>query len=153
VHEAVDGDELHLLVGLRFDRRPLAGLLADLDLERPGVVQPLALGLKEFGEPTRKALIMDLAPEERKAATFGLYYLIRDVIVSVAAFGGALLWDPSTARVIADNLHLGGAFLPFFDSVASPTTNFLAAVGFGVAGTIYFAMFGRDLGPAATPAK
>jgi MFS family permease len=117
------------------------------------VVAFVIRGLKEFGEPTRKALIMDLAPEERKAATFGLYYLIRDVIVSVAAFGGALLWDPSTARVIADNLHLGGAFLPFFDSVASPTTNFLAAVGFGVAGTIYFAMFGRDLGPAATPAK
>ena len=44
-------------------------------------------GLKEFGEPTRKALIMDLAPEDRKAAMFGLYYLLRDVIVSVAAFG------------------------------------------------------------------
>ena len=38
-------------------------------------------GLKEFGEPTRKALIMDLAPEDRKAAMFGLYYLIRDVVV------------------------------------------------------------------------
>jgi len=42
-------------------------------------------GLKEFGEPTRKALIMDLAPEGRKAATFGLYYLLRDLIVSLAA--------------------------------------------------------------------
>ena len=30
---------------------------------------------------------MDLAPEDRKAAMFGLYYLIRDVIVSLAAFG------------------------------------------------------------------
>ena len=30
-------------------------------------------GLKEFGEPTMKALNMDLAPEERKAAVFGLY--------------------------------------------------------------------------------
>ncbi|NIO07212.1 MAG: MFS transporter, partial [Deltaproteobacteria bacterium] len=50
-------------------------------------------GLKEFGEPTRKALIMDLAPENRKAGMFGLYYLLRDVIVSVAAFGGAFLWE------------------------------------------------------------
>jgi MFS family permease len=30
-------------------------------------------GLKEFGEPTRKAVIMDLAPEDRKAGMFGLY--------------------------------------------------------------------------------
>jgi len=30
-------------------------------------------GLKEFGEPTREALIMDLAPEEAKARTFGTY--------------------------------------------------------------------------------
>jgi len=112
------------------------------------VVAFVIRGLKEFGEPTRKALIMDLAPEERKAATFGLYYLVRDVIVAAAAFGGALLWDPSTARVIAEQLHVGAALLPFFDSVASPTTNFLVAVGFGLAGTIYFAMFGRDLGRA-----
>ena len=42
-------------------------------------------GLKEFGEPTRKALIMDLAPEDAKALTFGAYYLARDVIVSMAA--------------------------------------------------------------------
>ncbi len=83
-------------------------------------------GLKEFGEPTRKALIMDLAPEEKKAGMFGLYYLIRDVIVSLAAFGGAFLWD------------------------LSPQTNFLTAVGFGLIGTLYFALFGRDLGSART---
>ena len=35
-------------------------------------------GLKEFGEPTRKALIMDLSPEASKAGMFGLYYLLRD---------------------------------------------------------------------------
>lgn len=81
-------------------------------------------GLKEFGEPTRKALIMDLAPEGKKASMFGLYYLMRDVIVSAAAFGGAFLWQ------------------------VSPATNFLAAFGFGVLGTVYFAIFGRDLGAA-----
>ena len=79
-------------------------------------------GLKEFGEPTRKALIMDLAPEDRKAAMFGLYYLIRDVIVSLAAFGGAFLW-----RI-------------------NPHVNLYVAFGFGVLGTLWFALRGRDLG-------
>jgi MFS family permease len=78
-------------------------------------------GFKEFGEPTRKALIMDLAPEDRKASMFGLYYLLRDVIVSFAAFGGALLWN------------------------ISPETNFLVAFGFGLLGTFYFAIAGKDL--------
>jgi MFS family permease len=78
-------------------------------------------GLKEFGEPTRKALIMDLAPDSCKAGMFGLYYLIRDVFVSVGAFGGALLWQ------------------------ISPETNFLAAFVFGVVGTVGFAIFGKDL--------
>jgi MFS family permease len=84
-------------------------------------------GLKEFGEPTRKALIMDLAPEHQEAATFGAYYLVRDVIVSVAAFGGGALW------------------------LISPATNFLVAFGFGVLGTLWFAVFGHDLqsAPAA----
>jgi len=82
----------------------------------------LLRGLKEFGEPTRKALIMDLAPEGRKAATFGLYYLLRDTVVSLAAFGGAFLW------------------------LISPAANFLTAFACGLAGTIYFALKGRDLG-------
>ena len=85
------------------------------------VVAFIVRGLKEFGEPTRKALIMDLAPADRKAAMFGLYYLLRDVIVSFAAFGGAWLWT------------------------ISPQTNFLVAAAFGAAGTLYFILFGRDL--------
>jgi len=44
-------------------------------------------GLKEFGEPARKALIMELSDPEKESATFGLYYLLRDTIVSLAAFG------------------------------------------------------------------
>jgi MFS family permease len=78
-------------------------------------------GLKEFGEPTRKALIMDLAPENAKAATFGSYYFIRDIIVSIAAFSSGFLWN------------------------ISPQVNFLVAFGFGVTGTMVFAVFGRDV--------
>lgn len=86
-------------------------------------------GLKEFGEPTRKALIMDLAPEGRKAATFGLYYLLRDTIVSLAAFGGAFLW------------------------LESPATNFFVAFACGLAGTVFFLMKGRDAPDTLKPAE
>jgi MFS family permease len=78
-------------------------------------------GLKEFGEPTRKALIMDLSPDHCKAGMFGLYYLIRDVFVSLAAFGGAFLWQ------------------------ISPETNLVTAFVFGIIGTVGFAVFGRDI--------
>ncbi len=77
-------------------------------------------GLKEFGEPTRKALIMHLAPEDRKAAAFGTYYLCRDIVVSLSALAGAFLWK------------------------ISPSANFLTAFAFGVCGAIWFAFFGRD---------
>jgi MFS family permease len=106
-------------------------------------------GLKEFGEPTRKALIMDLAPEGRKAATFGFYYLVRDTIVSIAAFGGALLWDPSTAQTL---FGVGSGLAGFFNAAASPTLNLLTAFGFGLAGTIFFYLFGTDLGRAPVSA-
>ncbi len=100
-------------------------------------------GLKEFGEATRKALIMDLAPHGRKAATFGMYYLLRDVIVSVAAFGGALLWDASSFESIVRTIGVGQSLLPFVRSIASPATNLLAATAFGAIGTVWFAMWGR----------
>ncbi len=78
-------------------------------------------GLKEFGEPTRKSLIMDLSPESCKAGMFGLYYLIRDVFVAFAALGGAFLWQ------------------------ISPQTNLVTAFVFGIIGTVGFAIFGRDI--------
>jgi hypothetical protein len=62
---------------------------------------------------------MDLAPAGRKAAMFGLYYLMRDTVVSIAAFGGGVL------------------------GVISPPANFLAGVGLGVIGTVSFAVSGK----------
>jgi MFS family permease len=91
----------------------------------PMVLAFVIRGLKEFGEPTRKALIMDLAPEGRKAGMFGAYYLARDVLVSVAAFSGALFWS------------------------ISPATNLLVAFGFGLLGTLWYALLGKDMGGAA----
>src|SRR5262249_12616197 len=37
-------------------------------------------GLKEFGEPARKALIIGEASPELRARTYGAYYLIRDCV-------------------------------------------------------------------------
>jgi len=108
------------------------------------VIAFIIRGLKEFGEPTRKALILDLAPEDRKAATFGIYYLIRDVVVSLAAFGGALLWDSSTAQLIVDTIGIGHSLMPFIHSITSPTLNFLIAFGFGIVGSFYYMFFGKD---------
>jgi MFS family permease len=108
-------------------------------------------GLKEFGEPTRKALILDLAAEDKKASTFGVYYLLRDLVVSVAAFAGAFLWSAETAQFLFDSLGFGHSLLPFFARIASPATNLLVASGFGLAGTLYFAWWGQDEGyPAPT---
>jgi len=78
-------------------------------------------GLKEFGDPTRKALILDLCPDDRRATMFGFYYLVRDLIVSVAAFGGAFLW------------------------AYAPSANFITAFAFGVMGTIWFALRGTGV--------
>jgi MFS family permease len=77
-------------------------------------------GLKEFGEPTRKALIVDLSPDEAKAGMFGLYYLIRDIVVSVAAFGGAFLWE------------------------ISPQANYIGAFCCGMLGTLFYAVWGDN---------
>lgn len=90
------------------------------------VVAFVVRGLKEFGEPTRKALILDLAPEGAKASTFGAYYLVRDLVVSVAAFASGWLWQHS------------------------PATNFLVAASFGLVGTLIFLVFGRN---APEPAR
>ena len=74
-------------------------------------------GLKEFGEPARKALIIGEARPELRSRTYGAYYLIRDCVVTTGAFLGAWLWS------------------------LSPQTNFLAAACFGAAGTLWFWFF------------
>ncbi|MBF0435144.1 MAG: MFS transporter [Magnetococcales bacterium] len=87
------------------------------------VVVFIIRGLKEFGEPTRKAMILELAPEGKKAALFGLYYLIRDLFVAAAALGGAFLWQ------------------------WGPEVNLYSAFLFGILGTLWFAWKGEDLPP------
>lgn len=74
-------------------------------------------GLKEFGEPARKALIIGEASPEIRARTYGAYYLLRDCVVTTGSFLGAWLWT------------------------ISPQVNFVGATVCGVLGTIWFWWF------------
>ena len=74
-------------------------------------------GLKEFGEPARKALIIGEATPEMRARTYGAYYLIRDCIVTTGSFLGAWLWK------------------------IGPRANFAGAAICGALGTLWFWWF------------
>lgn len=71
-------------------------------------------GLREAGEPARKAMIVDFAAEGLRARTVGLYYMVRSLAITPAAAIGGLLWL----------LH--------------PAVPFWVAGAVGVAGTVVF---------------
>jgi Na+/melibiose symporter-like transporter len=71
-------------------------------------------GFKEFGDTSRKALIIGYCDPARCGQMVGAYYLVRDLIVSFGAIVGAYLWG------------LGAEL------------NFLSATACGIVGTIYY---------------
>jgi MFS family permease len=79
-------------------------------------------GLREIGEPARKALIVDLAHGD-PGATVGLYYSIRGFAVAGAAALGGALW------------------------MVRPSLTFLVAAGLGAAGTLWAALSLPSGGP------
>ena len=74
-------------------------------------------GLKKFGEPARKALIIGEEVAELRARTYGAYYLIRDFTVTTGSLLGAWLW------------------------YISPQANFIGAALCGALGTPWFWWF------------
>lgn len=56
-----------------------------------------------FGEPSRKAMIVDFAEPHLRARTVGLYYLVRSLTITPAALVGGLLWKlvPETLFITA----------------------------------------------------
>ncbi|MDH5754699.1 MAG: MFS transporter [Candidatus Bathyarchaeota archaeon] len=70
-------------------------------------------GLREIGEPPRKAMIVDLAPKEARGSAIGLYYLIRGLTVTPASFIGGLLWlwTPQVPFFTAFLIGIAGTFL------------------------------------------
>ena len=67
-------------------------------------------GLREIGEPARKALIVDLVRPSLRARSIGLYYLIRSVTIAPAAVVGGLLWEiaPALPFWVAGGIGLVG---------------------------------------------
>jgi len=84
-------------------------------------------GFKEFGDTSRKALIVGYCDPQRRGQLVGAYYLVRDLIVSLAAILGAYLWK------------------------ISPEINFLGAAAFGVAGSLFYFRTVRQSRQAAPP--
>ena len=74
-------------------------------------------GLKEFGEPARKALIIAEANPQMRSRAYGAYYLIRDCTVTSGSFLGAWLWS------------------------INPKVNFAGAAICGALGTFWFWWF------------
>ena len=72
-------------------------------------------GLREIGEPSRKAMIVDFAEPHLRARTVGLYYLVRSLTITPAAAVGGLLWK------------------------VEPQATFITAGVIGIVGTIVFA--------------
>jgi len=78
------------------------------------VIAFIIRGFKEFGDTSRKALIIGYSDSYRRGQMVGAYYLVRDLIVSAGAILGAYLWK------------------------VGPAANFLGAAALGVVGTIFY---------------
>jgi MFS family permease len=70
-------------------------------------------GLREIGEPSRKAMIVDLAHDNIRARSVGLYYLLRSLSITPAAAIGGLLWKiaPQAPFIIAGVIGLVGTIV------------------------------------------
>ncbi|HLN98359.1 MAG TPA: MFS transporter [Pyrinomonadaceae bacterium] len=70
-------------------------------------------GLREIGEPSRKAMIVDFAREDLRARSVGLYYLVRSLSITPAAAIGGLLWkiSPAVPFVVAGVIGLIGTIV------------------------------------------
>ena len=70
-------------------------------------------GLREIGEPARKAIIVSSARAEVRARSVGLYYLVRSVSIAPAALFGGIMWQvgPALPFLVAGAFGLLGALV------------------------------------------
>jgi MFS family permease len=71
-------------------------------------------GLREIGEPARKALIVDLAEPERRGEAVGAYYLARGLLVAPAPILGGALWGVSPQLAFGAAAVAGTASVALF---------------------------------------
>jgi len=111
---------LHPFIGLTFVFFALFPLTLILIPDGWIWVAFIVYGLREIGEPARKAMITTSMPGPIRARGVGLYWSIRAFAICSASLVGAFLWQ------------WGG-----------PATLFHAAFGFGVQGIIVYYVFCR----------
>ena len=70
-------------------------------------------GLREIGEPARKAMIVDLADDAQRGQMVGVYYFTRGLVVMPASLIGGLLCNltPQTPFFVAAGICLLGVVL------------------------------------------
>jgi MFS family permease len=70
-------------------------------------------GLREIGEPSRKAMIVDFTEPHLRARTVGLYYLVRSLTITPAAAVGGLLWkvEPQAPFITAGIIGIIGTMV------------------------------------------
>jgi MFS family permease len=70
-------------------------------------------GLREIGEPSRKAMIVDFAGQQLRGRTVGLYYLVRSLSITPASAIGGLLWKvrPEIPFIVAGLIGVAGTLL------------------------------------------
>ena len=73
----------------------------------------MCAGLRELGEPARKAMIMDLADAAQRGRMVGAYYFTRGLVIMPASLIGGLLWtlSPHTPFFVAAGVCLLGVAL------------------------------------------
>lgn len=78
-------------------------------------------GLREIGEPSRKAAIVEMVPQHIRTRATGVYWFTRQIAVAPAPLLGALLWKvvaPEAPFVVGAGIGLCGAFLSLRAKVA-----------------------------------
>jgi MFS family permease len=111
IAERVGRKPLVVATFLCFAFYPVAVILAH---NFSGLVFAFILGgLREIGEPSRKAMIVGFAQQQMRARTVGLYYLVRSLSITPASVIGGLLWRvrPETPFVTAGIIGLLGTLL------------------------------------------
>lgn len=78
-------------------------------------------GLKEVGEPARKALIVDQADAAQRGRVVGVYYTIRNTLIVPAGVIGGLLWThaPQLPLQVAGIIGLVGVLVFWLTSAKS----------------------------------
>lgn len=74
----------------------------------------VTMGLREIGEPPRKAMIVDLARPDRRSVDVGTYYLIRGLAVFPASLVGGALWKIAPSATFLGAAAVAAAGLLIF---------------------------------------